>query len=607
MRRSRCSCGARRCFAADSPPQLPGNVTIAQKLNTQHPARPHVPRRAGEGRPAEASTSTTAGRCCSTSSTSAARCSARWCSKGTTTALTQLKFDIGKEFDVITVSIDPRDKAADAAQLKEKYIRHYGRLDSASGWHFLTAHETAIKKLTDAVGFQYAYDSRTDQFAHGAALLVLTPDGRISRYFYGFEYKPRDLRLAIVEASAGKVGTLTDQFLLLCFHYDPATGKYSRNAMMFARAGGVTTMLALGGFIFVMFRKERTTTNERFPAVSRAGFERRAARRRPVSRSSSSSPARVSLLIWLVIFYFAIKYRRRPDNELAQEQEPPAILEMTWTVVPPIIFIGIFVAGAWVFFRMQRVPAQRASRSTPPAGSGCGSSSIRPGSARSTTLHVPVGRPVKITMASEDVIHSLWFPAFRVKTDVLPNRYRTMWFEATKTGTLPHLLRRVLRHAALGDDRLGRWSWSRPNTSAGWPAAREGSLASQGEKLFQKYACNTCHMDDGTGRGPVLAGSYGKTRPLADGSSVVADDNYIRESILNPQAKIAAGFQPIMPTFQGQVSEEDLIRLLAYVKSMPAPQTDAPVESAQSSSSQPARRRPRRAATHHHEPIGNQR
>lgn len=178
--------------------------------------------------------------------------------EGTTTALTQLKFDIGKEFDVLTVSIDPRDTAKRAAEMKDRYIRHYGRLNSAGGWHFLTAHETAIKKLTEATGFQWQYDSRTDQFAHGAALLVLTPDGRISRYFYGFEYKPRDLRLAIVEASAGKVGNAIDQVLLLCFHYDPTTGKYSRNAMMFARAGGVTSMFVLGGFIAVMIRKERS-------------------------------------------------------------------------------------------------------------------------------------------------------------------------------------------------------------------------------------------------------------------------------------------------------------------------------------------------------------
>jgi protein SCO1/2 len=237
-------------------PKLPGNVSIAQKLNTRIPLDlmmrdesgkvVRLKEYFGKGRPVLLNF--VYYRC------------PMLCPmvlEGTTTALTELKFNIGEEFDVITVSIDPRDKATDAATLKEKYIRHYGRLSSATGWHFLTANETAIKKLTDAVGFQFAYDSRTDQFAHGAALLVLTPDGRVSRYFYGFEFKARDLRLAIVEASAGKVGNLTDQFLLMCFHYDPNTGKYSRNAMMFARAGGVTTMFVLGGFIFVMFRKER--------------------------------------------------------------------------------------------------------------------------------------------------------------------------------------------------------------------------------------------------------------------------------------------------------------------------------------------------------------
>jgi protein SCO1/2 len=242
---------------AEEPAKLPGNVSIAQKLNTQVPLDLQLRDEAGKivrlgdyfgkGRPVLLNF--VYYRC------------PMLCPmvlEGTATSLTHLKFDIGKEFDVITVSIDPRDKAADAAKLKEKYIRHYGRLDAASGWHFLTAHETAVKKLANAVGFQYAYDSRTDQFAHGAALLVLTPDGRTSRYFYGFEYKPRDLRMAIVEASEGKIGNAVDQFLLLCFHYDPTTGKYSRNAMMFARAGGITTVFALGGFIFVLSRKERT-------------------------------------------------------------------------------------------------------------------------------------------------------------------------------------------------------------------------------------------------------------------------------------------------------------------------------------------------------------
>ena len=176
---------------------------------------------------------------------------------GTVNSLTQLKFDIGKDFDVITVSIDPRDKPQTAAEMKDKYVKRYGRLSAASGWHFLTGHVGAIKALADSVGFQYAYDTTTDQFAHAAVLLVLTPDGRTSRYFYGFEHKPRDLRLGIVEASGGKIGTAADQFLLLCYHYDPAVGKYGRSAMLFVRAGGLTTVALLAGFIVVMVRREQ--------------------------------------------------------------------------------------------------------------------------------------------------------------------------------------------------------------------------------------------------------------------------------------------------------------------------------------------------------------
>lgn len=242
---------------AQDPNKLPGNVSIAQKLNSQVPLDLQFRDETGKvvrlgdyfGKDRPVLLNFVYFRC------------PMLCPmvlEGTTTSLTHLKYDIGDQFDVITVSIDPRDKVEDAARMKEKYIRRYGRLDSANGWHFLTAHESAIKKLAGTVGFQYAYDSRTDQFAHGAALLVLTPDGRTSRYFYGFEYKPRDLRMAIVEASEGKIGNAVDQLLLLCFHYDPTTGKYSRNAMMFARAGGITTVFALGGFIFVLIRKERT-------------------------------------------------------------------------------------------------------------------------------------------------------------------------------------------------------------------------------------------------------------------------------------------------------------------------------------------------------------
>jgi cytochrome c oxidase subunit 2 len=277
----------------------------------------------------------------------------------------------------------------------------------------------------------------------------------------------------------------------------------------------------------------------------------------------------VSLLIWLAIFYLAIKYRRRPDNELAQEQEPPAALEMTWTIVPLIIFMGIFVWGSWVFFRIQRVPSN-ALDVYATGRQWMWKFQHAEGQREINTLHVPVNRPVRITMASEDVIHSLWFPAFRVKMDVLPSRYRVMWFQATKVGRY-----HIFCAEYCGTLHSGMIGWvevMEPTEYQRWLAGgTEGSLASQGEGLFQKYACNTCHTNDATARGPVLAGVYGKTIELGDGRSVVADDNYIRESILNPTAKVVKGFTPIMPTFQGQVNEDELLKLLAYVKTLSQP------------------------------------
>jgi cytochrome c oxidase subunit II len=277
----------------------------------------------------------------------------------------------------------------------------------------------------------------------------------------------------------------------------------------------------------------------------------------------------VSLLIWLAVFYLAIKYRRRPDNELAEEQEPPAALEMAWTVIPLIIFVGIFVWGSWVYFRIQRVPSNTIDIYA--TGRQWMWKFQHPtGQREINSLHVPVGRPVRITLASEDVIHSLWFPSFRVKSDVIPNRYLVMWFTATKTGRY-----HIFCAEYCGTLHSGMVGWvevMEPTAYQQWLAGgTEGSLASQGEKLFQRYACNTCHTNDATGRGPVLAGLYGKTIQLAGDRSIVADDNYIRESILNPAAKVAKGFQPIMPTFQGQVNEDELIKLLAYVKTLAQP------------------------------------
>ncbi|MBV9496737.1 MAG: cytochrome c oxidase subunit II [Acidobacteria bacterium] len=289
----------------------------------------------------------------------------------------------------------------------------------------------------------------------------------------------------------------------------------------------------------------------------------------------------VSLLIWLVIFYFAIRYRRRPENELAQEEEAPKSLEMAWTIIPTLIFIGIFLAGAYVYFHVMRAP-DNALDVYATGRQWMWKFQHPTGQREINTLHVPVNRPVRITMASEDVIHSLWFPAFRVKADVLPSRYRTLWFQATKPGRY-----HIFCAEYCGTLHSGMIGWvevMEPTDYQRWLAGgTEGSLASQGEKLFQKYACNTCHTGDNTGRGPNLAGVYGKPVLLSDNTTATADDNYIRESILNPQAKIVQGFAPVMPTFQGQVSEDELIKLLAYVKSLGVQATPAPaVESPRS-------------------------
>lgn len=289
----------------------------------------------------------------------------------------------------------------------------------------------------------------------------------------------------------------------------------------------------------------------------------------------------VSLLVFVVIFFFAIKYRRRPDNELAQDYEPPQALEIAWIVGPSIIFLVIFVWGAWLFFHLSRVPDNALDIYA--TGKQWMWKFQQPtGQREINMLHVPVNRPIRITMASEDVIHSLFFPLFRVKMDVLPSRYRTMWFQATKTGRF-----HIFCAEYCGTLHSGMIGWvevMEPTEYQKWLAGgSEGSLASQGEKLFQKYACNTCHLSETTGRGPVLIGLYNSDVTLADNSIVKADENYIRESILNPQAKIVKGFQPIMPTFQGQVNEDDLLKLLAYVKSLGAvKQPVMPVESQQS-------------------------
>jgi protein SCO1/2 len=181
---------------------------------------------------------------------------------GMTGALKTLSFDAGKDFDVVVVSIDPKDNFRLAANKKQSYLTHYGRPETAGGWHFLTGSEASIKPLAEAIGFRYAYDANIKQYAHGAAIYVATPSGVVARYLLGIDFAPRDLRLSIVEASNNKLGTITDKVLLLCYHYDPSVGKYGVAILNAVRIGFVATVTGFMAFLFVSLRGERRANNK---------------------------------------------------------------------------------------------------------------------------------------------------------------------------------------------------------------------------------------------------------------------------------------------------------------------------------------------------------
>lgn len=274
-----------------------------------------------------------------------------------------------------------------------------------------------------------------------------------------------------------------------------------------------------------------------------------------------------TLGIFLSILVFAIKYRRSKHPKAAMI-EGSLPLEITWTVIPTAIAMVIFVWGAVLYFGWGR-PPRNSLQLYGVAKQWMWKFQHSEGQREINELHVPVGRDVTVTLISQDVIHSFFVPAFRVKMDVLPSRYRTLWFHPTRTGSY-HLFCAEYcgtQHSGM----IGQVVVMEPKDYQAWLASGgEGSLASSGEKLFRHFGCISCHRADSGARGPDLAGLYGKTVHLADGSSVIADENYIRESILNPKAKIVAGYQPIMPVFQGQVNEEQMLELIAYIKSLAA-------------------------------------
>ena len=303
-----------------------------------------------------------------------------------------------------------------------------------------------------------------------------------------------------------------------------------------------------------------------------------------------------SLLIASFIVYLGTKYRRRSADEVGRPPRPESrattVLEVTWSVVPLAILIGLFVWGARVYFAISRPPAD-ATEFFVVGKQWMWKIQHPEGNREINELHVPIDRPIKLTMTSEDVIHSFFIPAFRIKQDVLPGRYTTLWFQADRPGTY-HLF--CAQYCGAEHSKMAGWvSVMEPHEYQAWLAGETGrrAPAASGADLFAAKACNTCHRPDTAARAPILAGLPGRPVRLQDGRTVIADDGYIRESILDPQARIVAGYQPIMPTFKDQLSEDDLIQLLTYIKSL-RPPGDDPSPIAASAAPRASRRGARR-------------
>jgi cytochrome c oxidase subunit 2 len=275
-----------------------------------------------------------------------------------------------------------------------------------------------------------------------------------------------------------------------------------------------------------------------------------------------------TLLISGVLLFFVIKYRRRSPYEIPRPVAGSHKLETLWSVIPFIIAMSMFAWGAQIYFENSR-PPKNANEIYVVGKQWMWKIQHSTGQREINELHVPVGRKIKLIMTAEDTIHDFFIPAFRIKADVLPGKYTTQWFEATKAGTY-HLFCAEycgMNHSGM----IGSVIVMQPSEFDNWLSGNAGqqSPAVAGQQLFQSLGCVSCHGANGEGgRGPTLVGLFGRKVDLTNGQSLTADEAYVRESIENPQAKIVAGFGPIMPTFQGQVTPEQLIQLMSFIKSL---------------------------------------
>jgi cytochrome c oxidase subunit 2 len=278
-----------------------------------------------------------------------------------------------------------------------------------------------------------------------------------------------------------------------------------------------------------------------------------------------------TLLIFGAIMYFAIRYRRRSENELPHGEHTGLALEIVWSVIPFGLTMIMFGWGASIFFKESR-PPDDAMQIYVVGKQWMWKLQHPEGQREINELHIPINRAIRLTMTSEDVIHSFFVPDFRTKQDVVPGRYTTTWFTATKPGKY-HLF--CAEYCGTKHSGMIGWVYAmEPQAYQEWlSGGPKGSMVEAGAKLFQDLACVNCHKEDGSGRCPSLKGLFGQTVLLTGGKTVDADEAYVRESILDPAAKVVDGYQPIMPTFRGLVTEEEVVELIEYVKSLAPKQT----------------------------------
>ena len=272
-------------------------------------------------------------------------------------------------------------------------------------------------------------------------------------------------------------------------------------------------------------------------------------------------------LVFYLLLFFANKYRHGSNADRSGTTKKTWRFEVSWTVATLLIFVGLAGWGADIYLKLYNPPADALQIFI--VGKQWMWKAQHPGGQREiNALHVPAGQDVRLVMASQDVIHSFFIPALRIKQDVVPGRYETMWFRADKVGRY-HLF--CAEYCGTDHAHMGGWiTVMNPREYADWLQAQGGqqTLAAQGEQLFRRYGCSGCHEPGGTVRAPNLHGVFGGPVPLSDGSVVIADEAYVRDSILDPKGQVAAGYAPVMPTFAGQVSEDDLAKLVAYIESI---------------------------------------